>query len=97
MEKKIQKEEQEKNEKCIIENIEKRYSMIGKIERQMLNSILKRPWKSILIEKVLVESNSLENNRELITDLEEVKEITEKHFQKQFCSRKHKFEELKED
>jgi ribonuclease HI/exonuclease III len=96
LEKKIQKEEQRAREKMIIENIEKRYGMIGKSEKQMLNSILERPWKSILIEKILV-ARELSDRSELILDPELVKNQVDEHFQNQFRKRRHKFEELTED
>jgi hypothetical protein len=71
--------------------------MIGKKEKQMLNSILERPWRSLLIEKVLVESGSPSCNSELITNPEIVKEQVDIHFQKQFSKRKHNFNCLTEE
>jgi exonuclease III len=97
LEKKIQREEQRAREKIITENIEKRYGMIGKSEKQMLNSILERPWKSILIEKVLVDSEGPSDSSELILDPEIVKERVDEHFQNQFRRRKHRFKDLTGD
>jgi exonuclease III len=97
IEKKIQREEQEKNEKRIIENIEKRYGMIGNMERKMLNSILERPWKNILIEKVLVDTGSSTENKELINNPEGVKEAVDTHFQNQFRRRDQKFNLINEE
>jgi hypothetical protein len=97
MEKNIQREDQEKKEKRIIENIEKRYGMIGRTDKQMLDSILERPWKSILIEKILTGAESMVENRELVTDPEKVKEEVNSHFQKQFQKRKHKFEHMNKE
>ena len=79
-EKKIQKEDQITRERRIVENIEKRYGMIGKIEKQMLNSILEWPGRSILIEKVIIGTESTFENRDLITDSENVKKEVDKYF-----------------
>jgi hypothetical protein len=97
IEKKIQREDQEKREKVIVENIEKRFGMIGRMEKQMLNSILERPWKKLLIEKVLVGEESITESRELITDPEEVLKEVDSHFQRQFYHRDHKFESMSEE
>jgi exonuclease III len=97
LENKIHKEEQIRSEKVIIENIERRYGLIGKKDKQMLNSILEHPWRSLLIEKVLIEDKITVCNSELVTNPELVKEQIDIHFQKQFSKRKHKFEGLTEE
>jgi hypothetical protein len=41
---------------------------------------LKRPWKKLLIEKVLIREESIIGNRELITDSEEVLKEVDLYF-----------------
>jgi hypothetical protein len=97
LEHKIRREEQSKRERLIIENVERRYGMIEKIEKQMLNSILERPWKKINIDKVIVEQEGSTENNNLLVEATEVKDEVDRHFQQQFKRRKHLFENMSEE
>src|SRR5260363_77122 len=84
-------------EKNIVENIERRYNMIGRSEKIMLNSILERPWRKIVIDKVVREEDTPNTHGSLVTELEQVKEETDRFFKKQFRKRQHLFAQLPED
>ena len=67
--------------------------MIVNDQHRMLNSILERPRRGCMIDRVLIESRKRSDNPTLVTNLEEVKTETRNHFIKQFRKRLHKFGE----
>ena len=50
----------------------------------MLNRILERPWRKIIINKKVREKNIPNTHRALVTELKQVKKETNKFFKKQF-------------
>ena len=70
--------------------------MIGKKDKLMLNSILERPWRKIVIDKVLKEE-SQDIQGTLITEPYQVKKETDNYFKDLFKRRNHLFEQLSED
>ena len=67
--------------------------MIVSDQCRMLNSILERPERGCMIEKVLVENQRRNSNPTLASGLAEVKAETRNYFIKQFRKRKHGFDE----
>ena len=92
----MQKINQEK-EKRIRENIEKRYNIIVKAQKRMLNSILEKPWKKIIIDKVIVEKEKERGALDLITDPDKVKREIDTYYKDQFRRRAHQFENISSD
>src|SRR5260363_72127 len=78
-------EKKKEKEKKIQERIEARCDIIVTDQRHMINSLLDRPARKIRLDRIVIEN---ENNLELITNLEEVKEQSRIHFVKQFRKRK---------
>jgi len=97
LEKRANLEEQKRKEKCIVENIEKRYGLIGKNDKLMLNSILERPWRKILIDKVLKREGSNHSVGELISEPYKIKKEVKEFYQGHFKKRKHNFERMSKD
>ena len=65
-------EQRIEQEKRIRDNIERRFGMIGREDKKMLNSIFERPWNKIVIEKILSTKDSTTGKKELIYEPEEV-------------------------
>ena len=58
-------EQRIEQEKRIRDNIEKRFGKIDQEDKKMLNSILKRPWNKIVIEKILSTTDSIIGRKSL--------------------------------
>ena len=67
-----------------MEKVEARFGMIDKEERKMINSILEKPWRRILIDKVIVQDTESKDTKILLTKPEEVKKATDKYYKDQF-------------
>ena len=50
-----------------MEKVEARFGMIDKEERKMINSILEKPWRRILIDKVIVQDTESKDTKILLT------------------------------
>jgi exonuclease III len=68
----------------IRECIDRRCEMIKNNQRRMINSLLEKPFKKVVIDRLLVEE---EGNKELLNEPVEVLEKTADHFRKQFKKR----------
>ena len=68
--------------------------MIKDNQRRMINSLLERPYKKVVIDRLVVNKN---RDKELISDPKEVLESTAKHFRKQFKKRNFRGEEISEE
>ena len=67
-------------QKEIIERVETRFSMIDKEERRMINSILERPWKKIVVDKVIVQDKENKNISTLLTEPDRVKAAVDEYY-----------------
>jgi hypothetical protein len=71
--------------------------MIEKEERKMLNSILERPWKRIVIDRLVVEDDLDKDIRTLVTEPEAVQKAADEYYKKQFKARKQNFDSIEEE
>src|SRR6266487_4855115 len=78
----------------IKEYVDRRCEMIKDNQRRMINSLLERPYKKVVIDRLVVNKN---RDKELISDPKEVLENTAEHFRKQFKKRNFKGEEISEE
>ncbi|CAG8816165.1 1867_t:CDS:2, partial [Gigaspora rosea] len=80
LERKLKEKEKRRIEKNIVENIERRYNMIRKSDKMILNNILERPWRKIIIDKVVREENIPNTHGSLITEPEQKSEYAPKEW-----------------
>ena len=71
--------------------------MIDKEERKMINSILEKPWRRILIDKVIVQDTESKDTKILLTESDEVKKAADEYYKDQFKARKHQFDSITEE
>ena len=75
----------------IEENIDKRCEMIKTDQEKMIASLLNRPYKKIVLDRLV---KQIEEETVLITKPEEVKRRVAEHYKKQFRKRNIKLEEM---
>ena len=63
--------------------------MIDKDERKMLNSILEKLWRKLLIDRVIVQDTESKDTKILLTEPDEVKKAVDEHYIDQFKARKY--------
>ena len=80
-----------------MEKVEARFGMIDKEERKMINSILEKPWRRILIDKVIVQDTESKDTKILLTDSDEVKKAADEYYMDQFKTCKHQFDSITEE
>src|SRR5207244_765511 len=68
----------------IRECIDRRCEMIKENQRRMINSLLEKPFKKVVIDRLLIDK---EGDRELYNEPEEVLTRTAEHFKRQFKKR----------
>src|SRR5207253_7649042 len=73
IQRKIVSNTQQEAQKEIIEKVEARFGMIDKEERKMINSILEKPWRRILIDKVIIQDTESKDTKILLTESDEDK------------------------
>ncbi|CAG8752159.1 11847_t:CDS:1, partial [Dentiscutata erythropus] len=73
-------EKKKENFKKIQKTIEKRWENLKESPKKMINSILDKPRKSIIMDRLIVESES-NSTTKIITDEAEIKTVVQKHFQ----------------
>jgi hypothetical protein len=71
-------------EKRIQEYIERRFEMIVKDQRKMIDSLLDKPHRSIKLDRVVKKTEDNNKDDELVTEPQEVLAEVKKHFKKQF-------------
>jgi hypothetical protein len=96
LQKKIMSELQQKTQKEIIEKVEMRFGMIDKEERRMINSILEKPWKRIVVDKVIIQDPIDKSAKILLTEPNEVKTAADEYYKDQFKARQHSFDTISE-
>ena len=63
-------------------------------QRRMINSLLEKPFKKVVIDKLLIDKKE---SKELFNEPEEILRRTAKHFKKQFKKRNFQQEEIAND
>ena len=58
----------------------------------MLNSILEKPQRKLLIDRVIVQDTESKDTKILLTKLEEVKKAADKYYKDQFKACKYQFD-----
>ena len=71
--------------------------MIDKDERKMLNSILEKPWRKLLIDRVIVQDTESKDTKILLTEPEEVKKAADEYYKDQFKACKYQFDCITEE
>ena len=97
IQRKIVSNTQQEAQKEIMEKVEARFGMIDKEERKMINSILEKPWRRILIDKVIVQDTESKDTKILLTESDEVKKAADEYYKDQFKARKHQFDSITEE
>ena len=75
----------------IRECIDRRCEMVKDNQRRMIDSLLEKPFKKVVINRLLIEGSE---NKELIKEPEEVLKKTADHFKKQFKKRNFREERM---
>ena len=70
--------------------------MIDKDERKMLNSILEKLWRKLLIDRVIVQDTESKDIKILLIEPEEVKKAADKYYKDQFKACKYQFDYISE-
>ena len=78
-------------ENKIKEKIEKRFTLISKNQKQILNKLLKCSHNKIIVNRVLVQSKNKFKNKKLVTESNDIKREVEKYFKEQFRKRNYQF------
>jgi len=68
----------------INEHVDQRCEMIRDNQRRMINSLLEKPYKKVVIDRLLINERGV---KELFNEPKEVLKRTADHFQKQFKKR----------
>ena len=92
MQRKIISNIQQEAQKEIIEKVEARFGIIDKGKRRILNSILEKLWRRLLIDRVIVQDTESKDIKILLAEPEEVKKATDEYYKDQFKVYKYQFD-----